>query len=159
MRRAVYRWAACILAFGIVCTPAAFGQSSASFRMDRVTVASAAEPSSSANFALTLTFAQESPVGSISRCNDSFLQSTGFWSVLGETPVPVMLHVNRDASDASLPLLTWSGSSSEFTLYRAVLAQGVVDPINEALVTNACTAVDTPPPATVTYYVVEPTGN
>jgi hypothetical protein len=142
-----------------LCAPVAFAQSSASFVMDRVTVTSAAEPSASASFSMALTFAQEGPVGSISRCNDSFVQNTGFWSILGETPVPVILRVARDGSDPTLPALSWSGSSSEFTLYRAVMAQGVVDPLNSVLVTATCAAIDTPPPAAVVFYLVEPTGN
>lgn len=143
----------------LVAATHADAQSSTNFRMDRVTVTSGAETVSSLNYSIAITYAQEGPVGSISRCNDSFLQSTGFWSILGETPVPVQLHIGRDGTDRTLPALTWSGSSSEFTLYRATMPQGVVDPPNETLVTSSCAAVDTPPLASVVYYVVEATGN
>jgi len=150
---------AAILALVFAVAPTLQAQSSATYRMDRVTVASAAESSSSLNYSIAVTFAQEGPVGSLSRCNDGFLQSTGFWSVLGEVPVPVLLHVSRDTVDPKQPSLVWSGSSSEFTIYRATMAQGLVDPFNETLVTSDCQAVDAPPPAAVTFYVVQPTGN
>jgi len=143
------------VAFASVCS----AQSSTNFRMDRITVASGAEPIASANFAMSVTFAQEGPVGSVSRCNDGLLQTAGFWSMSGHTPVPVRLHVGRAASDPSLPELSWSGSSPEFTLYRSVIPQGVVNPLNQTLVTTGCSTIDTPPPAAVIYYVVQPGGD
>ena len=127
--------------------------------MERITIAASAGPVSSANFSTAVTFAQEVPVGSISRCNDGFLQSTGFWSVLGETPVPVFLFADKnDVEQTSVDLL-WSGSSSEFTVYRSTFPDAVVDPLNEIVNTTLCATTDAPPPASIVFYLVQPTGN
>ena len=134
-------------------------QSSATYSIDRLTIASSASPSSSTNYAIDVTLAQQGPVGAASRCNDSWLQSLGYWSLFGEMPVPVFLSVDKDSLDPTSPELSWTGSSSEFTVYRSTMVPGVLDPVNELLVTTACDAVDTPPPAAVTFYLIQPTGN
>jgi hypothetical protein len=134
-------------------------QESANFKLERLTLAATPGAASSANYATTITLGQEGPSGSVSRCSGGFLLTTGFWSVLGETPVPVWLTLGRNAVDRTLPDLMWSGSSSEFTLYRATVPMSVIDPFNEFLVTSLCATTDTPPPASVTFYLVSPTGN
>ena len=154
--RATVRVVALLLsAFGFA---AASAQQSASFRVDRVTLAAGAGPISSASYVTTITIAQEGPVGSVSRCNDGFLQSTGFWSVLGESPVPVWLLVDKDDSDPPEVELTWSGSSSLFTLYRSGVAESLIDPLNVLLTTPECAVTDAPPAAPITFYLVSPTG-
>ena len=134
-------------------------QESANFKLERMTLAATSGPATSANYATTITFAQEGPAGSLSRCNDGFLQSTGFWSVLGESPVPVRLTLGRNAADRTHPDLVWSGSSSEFTVYRATVPMSIIDPFNELVVTSLCATTDAPPPAATTFYLVSPTGN
>ena len=143
----------------ILVAASASAQESTNFKLERLTLAATAGPATSANYATTITFAQEGPSGSLSRCNDGFLQSTGFWSVLGESAVPVRLMLGRNAADRTHPDLMWSGSSSEFTLYRATVPVSVIDPLNEFLVTSSCATTDTPPPAATTFYLVSPTGN
>ena len=134
-------------------------QESTSYRMDRITLASTANSVSSASYAMTVTFAQEGPVGSSSRCNDSFLQSTGYWSILGETPVPVFLLIDKNDVDAELPDLIWTGSASEFTVYRSEMRDDVVDPMHDVITTPLCAATDASPPSPIAYYLVVPTGN
>jgi hypothetical protein len=142
--------------FVVASTPA---QESSNFKLERLTLAATSGPATSANYATTITFAQEGPSGSLSRCNDGFLQSTGFWSVLGESPVPARLMLGRNIVDRTHPDLMWSGSSSEFTLYRATVPMSLIDPLNEFLVTSSCATTDVPPPAATTFYLVSPTGN
>lgn len=138
--------------------PVASGQESASFRLDRITFISGAEPVSSANYTTTITIAQEGPVGSVSRCNDGFLQSTGFWSVLGEAPVPVWLNVDKNGIDPTHVDLGWSGSSSQFQVYRAGFADSLLEPYNLLTTTPDCALTDAPPSAPITFYLVRPTG-
>jgi hypothetical protein len=155
---------------GVACVPATvylvaafavqplLGQESTSFRHERLTLASSAGPLSSASYVTTITFAQEGPVGSVSRCNNGFFQSTGFWSVLGETPVPVWLIVDKNGVDPTQVDLAWSGSSSLFTLYRGVVAESLIDPLNILLTTPDCSVTDAPPASAITFYLVRPTG-
>jgi hypothetical protein len=133
-------------------------QESASFRLDRITFAAGAGPVSSANYITTITIAQEGPVGSISRCNDGFLQSTGFWSVLGESSAPVWLNVDKNEFDPTQVDLGWSGSSSQFSIYRAEFADSLLEPLNLLLTTSDCAVTDAPPPAPITFYLIRPTG-
>ena len=91
--------------------PLTQAQESASFRLDRITFAAGSGPVSSVNYITTITIAQEGPVGSVSRCNDGFLQSTGFWSVLGESPAPVWLNVDKNDVNPTHVDLGWRGSS------------------------------------------------
>jgi hypothetical protein len=133
-------------------------QESASFRLDRITFAAGAGPVTSANYATTITIAQGGPVGSVSRCNDGFLQSTGFWSVLGESPAHVWLNVDKNDVDRTQVDLNWSGSSSQFSIYRAEFADSLLEPFNLLLATSDCALTDAPPPAPITFYLVLPTG-
>ena len=149
----------CALVFLAFVPAKVAAQESANYRMDRITIAATANSVSSAGYAMTVTFGQEGPVGSISRCNESFLQSTGYWSILGETPVPVFLLLDRNDADPALPDLMWTGSASQFTVYRSVLPNDVVQPMNEVLSTPLCGITDDPPPASIVYYLVLPTGN
>jgi hypothetical protein len=139
-------------------TPMASAQESASFRLDRITFTAAAEPVSSANYATTITIAQEGPVGSISRCNYGFLQSTGFWSILGESPAPVWLTVDKNGADPTQVDLGWSGSSSQFSLYRAESADSLAESYNLLTTTPDCALTDAPPSVPLTLYLVRPTG-
>ncbi len=157
-RRRIALGAALGLLFLASAVPMASAQESASFRLERITFAAGAEPVSSANYATTITIAQEGPVGSVSRCNDGFLQSTGFWSVLGESPAPVWLTVDKNDVDPTQVDLVWSGSSSQFDVYSAQAADSLPEPYNLLLTTSDCAVTDAPPSAPITYYLVLPTG-
>jgi hypothetical protein len=138
--------------------PMTSAQESASYRLDRITFTAGAGSVSSTNYATTITIAQEGPVGSISRCNDGFLQNTGFWSVLGESPAPVWLNVGKNGVDPSQVDLDWSGSSSQFSVFRAELAESLSEPYNLLITIPDCAMTDAPPAAAITFYLVLPTG-
>jgi hypothetical protein len=133
-------------------------QESASYRLDRVTFASGVGSVFSANYATTITIAQEGPAGSVSRCNDGFLQATGFWSILGESPAPVWLNLGKNGLDPTQVDLDWSGSSSQFSVYRAEFADSLSEPYNILITTPDCALTDAPPSAPITFYLVLPTG-
>jgi hypothetical protein len=156
-RRAALR-AALGLLFLAFAVPMASAQESASFRLDRISFAAVAGPVSSAHYATTITIAQEGPVGSLSRCNDGFLQNTGFWSILGESPVPVWLRVGKNGVDPAQVDLGWSGSSSQFSVYRAEFADSLAEPYNILTTIPDCALTDAPPSAPITFYLVLPTG-
>jgi hypothetical protein len=157
-RRRAALHAALGLLFLAFASSMASAQESASFRLDRLTLAAGAGSVSSANYATTITTAQEGPVGSVSRCNDGFLQSTGFWSVLGESPVPVWLTVDKNGVDPTQVDLGWSGSSSLFDVYSAQFADSLAEPYNLLTTTPDCALTDAPPSAPITFYLVLPTG-
>ena len=127
------------------------------YESTRVTVTSAAGRVSQGTLEMTPTIAQEGPVGSLSRCNDTFVQSAGFWSVLGGTPVPVFLTLAKDGFDPSAVDLQWTGSAPQFTLYRAPQSEAVTVAGTIVLNTSTCATSDTPPPSDVMFYVVVPT--
>jgi hypothetical protein len=145
----------CLLA-GPVTVPA---QQSASYVMDRVTATASAHRLSSASFDLSVTVAQEGPVGSVSFCNGGFLQSTGFWSVLGEHPAPVKLRVAWSTSYGAEIELTWSGSAPSFDVYRSDAPESIVNGANLTATTTGCETTDTPPAEpSILYYLVVPGG-
>jgi hypothetical protein len=127
--------------------------------MDRVTVSAAASWSTSTRFDMAVTLGQEGPVGGASLCNVGFVQTLGFWSVLGHADAPILLQVNHGAAHPASVELQWSGSSDSFTLYRSDLPDTVVAPPNVALTTPECSATDAPPAEVdLVYYLVLPTG-
>lgn len=147
---------------GLSATPAtgAGSPESASFVMDRVTVAGAAAIPSSASYELSVTFGQEGPSGALSFCNVGFDQHLGFWSMLGARSVPLVLRAARDPQNASRVLLDWTGTASSFDVFRGVAPQTVIDPGNLALTTPACSAADTPPGGDdLVFYLIEPSSN
>ena len=146
-----------VLLAAAVATPG-FAQESASYVMDRVTMSAAAQRASSTNFDISVTFGQEGPVGSASLCNQGYVQNFGFWSVQGYSPVPLVLRATRNTADSSDVDLIWTGSASSFEVYRSTAPSGIIDPPNLAAVTPACSATDSPPTATIVYYLVVPAG-
>ena len=133
-------------------------QESANYVMERITIAAAAQQSSSPSFDMNVTFGQEGPGGSASSCNQSFVQNTGFWSIQGYSPVPVVLRAARSVVDPSDVDLTWTGSTSSFEVYRSAFPNDVLDPLNLATITPECAVTDSPPTVTIVYYLVVPIG-
>ena len=128
--------------------------------MDRVTLTAAAGHITSANAAMEPTFAQEGPVGALSRCNNGFLQHVGFWSILGEASVPVHLQVRFDELDPLGVELEWTGTASQFLIHRSTDASVITDPASELGMTSSCMASDSPPPSEpIIYYLVLPAGS
>ncbi len=133
-------------------------QESANYVMDRITIGAAAQPSSSTSFDTSVTFGQEGPVGSASYCNQGFVQNTGFWSIQGYSPVPVVLRAARGVVDPSDVDLNWTGSTSSFEVCRSAFPNDVLDPLNLATITPECVVTDSPPSVTIVYYLAVPIG-
>ena len=133
----------------------AVAQESASFVMERVTLSATASQAASTSFDMAVSFGQEVPVGSASLCNVGYLQTFGFWSVLGFQDAPTRLSVAHGLEGPEGVELTWTGSSDSFTLFRSDQPQDLAQPGNVALVTAACNASDGPPPGIeLVFYVV-----
>jgi len=120
----------------------AWGQESASYTLERLTIAGASQTIASARFETTITVGQESPVGAASICNVSWTDSLGFWSVEGELPVPIVLTVARNPVDPQMIDLAWSGNRPLFEVYRDYTPQNLVSLANLERVTALCSATD-----------------
>jgi len=145
-------------ALALVAEGEAFAQESASFVMSRVTLSATGAVSSSAHFDTRVTFGQEVPVGAASICNDGYHQSAGFWSLLGDQPVPTLLVATADAMTPGGVILSWTGSATEFDVYRADAPDSVVDPMNLSQTVFVCTTSDSPSFEPIIYYMVAPGG-
>ena len=126
----------------VLCLPLVAAQESASFRMDRLTVAGGAGSSSSTSFAMTVLAASEGPVGSSSFCNAGFVNTLGFWSVLGNAQVPVRLQVGLVPETPADVDLAWTGAADTFEVYRADLPEDVLNSNNLLEETAVCEAED-----------------
>lgn len=139
-------------------TRSARAQESGHFVMSRVTLAATGAVASSPTFDMRVSFGQAVPVGAVSRCNDGYHQSAGFWSVLGDQPVPTLLLVTRDPANPGGVILNWTGSASQFDLYRSSTAPSLLNPGNLARSVFGCTMADLPPVTPRIYYQVVPSG-
>ena len=142
----------------LAATSLVLAQESPSYVMSRVTLVGTAGVASSSRFDIQATLAQAVPVGAVSRCNDGFHQSAGIWSVLGEQPVPTILFVTTDTVNPGGVILTWTGSASQFDLYRSTTASSIVSPGNLMRTLYSCTTADLPPAAPRIYYQIDPSG-
>ena len=89
-----------------------------------------------------------------------YQQSFGFWSVLGDLPVPIRLQVDKSVQAPLTVELEWSGATERFELYRAFAPQDLVVPQNLALVTSQCVASDENASASdIIYYSVVPSSS
>jgi hypothetical protein len=139
---------------------AGLAQESASYVADRTTVTAVAGRASSAGYVIEATLGEIHPVGSASFCNVGFTNSTGFWSVLGDSQVPIVLMLAHDPGDPVTALLSWTGSYPQFEVLRSASAADVLDPLNLLTTTAGCDAADPDPPAaTVFFYMVVPAGS
>ncbi len=120
----------------------ASAQESASFVLERLTIAGASQTIASARYETTMTVGQESPAGAASICNVSLTASLGFWSVQGELPVPVILTVMRNPVDPQAIDLTWTGNTPTFQVFRDYTPQNLVSLANLERVTALCSATD-----------------
>jgi hypothetical protein len=134
----------------------ATAQESASFILERLTIAGASQTIASARYETTMTVGQESPAGAASICNVSLTTSLGFWSVQGDLPVPVVLTVTRNPGDPQAVDLTWSGNAPTFQVFRDYTPQNLVSLANLERVTALCSATDALAfQSNVVYYDVE----
>lgn len=135
-------------------------QESEHYTIDDLTVVSAAGRASSDRFEAVVTFAPGTPAGSVSACNSGFGASLGFWSALGDPPVPNLLFVALDEVDPTQTALSWSGSAARFDIYRSTSPQAVTDPLNLLATTTDCFAFDDKPmDGPIVYYNVIPAVN
>ena len=151
MRKRYFRVAFLLLVSGTI---PVLGQQSANFSMDRISVTAGGNTAASANFETTVVIGQDSPSGASSFCNSGFINTAGFWSVLGDAPVSIVLAVGKDAANPNQVELSWSGANPVFHLYSSTLPTDVLDPLNLTLATATCSASDSPLAALVFYKVV-----
>lgn len=140
MKRRVIRAALCAVAAGWCVTASA--QESASYTLERLSIAGASQTIASARFETSITVGQESPAGAASICNVSWTDSLGFWSIEGDLPVPIVLTVARNPVDPLQIDLSWSGNASLFQVYRDYTPQNLVSLANLERVTALCSATD-----------------
>ena len=151
---------AALVAGLIASSSAAWAQQSTNFSMDRISVAAVGTTASSTNFETTVVAGQDSPSGASSSCNLGFTNSLGFWSVLGDLPVPIELHLDKNDSDPSVVELSWSGADDVFYLLRSDSPVNLVEnPPEENLYleTLLCDAIDDQASASdLLFYLVVP---
>ena len=147
-----------VLILAILCVAvgngSALAQQSASFMMERVSATAVGDTASSATFTTTVVLGEASPVGAASFCNSGFVNSVGFWSVLGDLPVPIHLRLGKDLSSPGVIEMSWSGSADLFEVFRSSTPVGVVHPLNSVSQTGVCEEqrLDT---FNMSFYVIE----
>jgi len=139
-------------------TRPARAQESDHFVMTRVTLAATGAVASSPTFDMRVSLGQAVPVGAVSRCNDGYHQTAGFWSLLGDQPVPTLLMVRNDPMNPGGVILDWTGSASQFDLYSSTTAPTLLDPGSFARSVFGCTTADRPPVTPRIYYQIVPSG-
>ena len=143
---------------GAVAVAPVCAQESPSYLMERFTLAVGAATASSATFDNSIVFAQAAPSGAQSRCNVGFQNSLGFWSILGDVPVPIRLELLPGATVPEDVALSWTGAAREFQIFRAFAPDDVTNPNNLLVETADCAAQDaTPTTASIVFYQVIPT--
>ena len=119
-----------------------FAQESSTFVMDRVSVSVGAARATSTSFDASITISQESPVGGASFCNTGFVNSIGFWSILGDLPTPILLQMALNETNATDLDLSWTGSADTFEIYRDFSPVAVVAPGNLYLEATDCSTIE-----------------
>jgi hypothetical protein len=132
----------CAAALLMVLVSPAWAQSSAHYSMKRIAMVSGSASLTSSHFSTNVVGPQESPSGGASFCNVGRKTGLGFWSVLGQISVPIILTAQRNAADPLDVDLTWSGAETTFQLYRAYAPANVLDPGNLDRETTQCSATD-----------------
>jgi hypothetical protein len=133
-------------------------QESANFKLDRLTPAGGAARLSSLTFEASVTVAQVPPAGAASLCNAGAVNSFGFWSVIGDLPVPLLLTAKRNKMMPELIRLLWSGTDPEYALYRSEDPSDIFSLPNLVLETTLCEASESIPtaPGDILFYNVIP---
>ncbi len=93
---------------------------SVTYVSDRTTAVAGAATMTSSGYESTVLVAQQSPTGAASACNAGNISSFGFWSTLGDLPLPIVLRVQRNPTDPGAIDLTWTGADSEFQVCRDI---------------------------------------
>ena len=134
--------AALILVLPLLCCSRVAAQESQSFVMERLTLVAGSETIASASYETTVTLGQESVAGASSFCNASLTDSLGFWSLLGDLPVPIVLTVAPNPTDAQAVVLSWSGNTPSFQVFRSSTPASIVSPGNLDQTVDVCNAAD-----------------
>ena len=143
---------------GVVAVVPVGAQESPNFRIERITVASGTATVTSANFDNSIVIAPAGPSGAGSRCNVGSQNSLGFWSILGDVPVPIRLELRPGATVPEDVTLSWTGAAGEFQVFRAFAPDDVTNLNNLLAETPQCAAQDTTATAaSIVYYQVIPT--
>jgi hypothetical protein len=125
--------------------------------MKRISIAGGAAQTTSIMFDNSVVAAQPSFVGAASFCSAGSVVSLGFWSLLGDIPVPIRLHAGVNPLNQVDVDLFWTGNEPQFALYRSVSPQDVLNPANLVLQTNACATTDSQVPLSdLVFYKVIP---
>jgi len=90
---------------------------SASYRLEPLTTNNGGEPAMSTSYRAHGSAGQEATVGT--SAGYSYIMEAGFWSFIGTRLHPVLLMVDPDAGDATLPFLNWTGSEAPFVIHRS----------------------------------------
>lgn len=119
----------------------AAAQETGIYVMDRMSLATASGRMTSPSYESTTVVGQIGLAGTASSCEDN-VSSFGFWSALGDLPVPIRLNIQRNAVDPGSVDLTWTGASIQFQTYRAFSPQDVLNPMNLYSEPFACAMTD-----------------
>lgn len=104
---------------------AANPQQSGPYVLERMTASSGAATMTSASYVNILSTAQDTPIGASSVCGGADLSSFGFWSVVGDLAVPIMLQVRQNPTDPNSLDLTWTGAAAQFQVCRDFAPQNL----------------------------------
>ena len=133
---------------------AAAAQQSETFSMERVTVTNAASPVGSSGYKGSLLLSQGTPAGAASFCNNGFVASFGYWSVMGDLPVPIVLRFERDPIRSHATRLKWTGADDEFQIYRSTDPQDVISAPHLNAEVATCEMGDADVPAALFFYKI-----
>jgi len=144
--------AVCLLAS----TLPVFAQQSGGYILERMSAAAGATRMTSAIYDNTVAVAEGAPAGAASVCGGSEVSSFGFWSVLGDLAVPVILQVRRSSNDPSTLDLVWTGDAAQFQVCRGVDPNTLCSTVYAYTFVCAYTA-HSATNSHITYYSVIPT--
>ena len=144
------------LAAAFLAAPSSTAQESASFRMERITTTASAGYADSASFETRVVVSQESPSGSMaSMCGEGWINTAGFFSILGNGAVPIWLTVERTSIDPLEIALSWTGTEDSFEVRRSFDPDTIHDPGGLLETVGVCASVDPLPIASdLIYYLV-----
>jgi hypothetical protein len=134
---------------------AAQAQQSASYKLERLTLAAGAARLTSASYVNSITLSEL--IGSAAHCPTGSAVSLGFWSFLGVGDPSIVLRLAKDPIVPGRIDLSWTGQAPGFRLYRSPSSADVAASQNLLLSTAACAAVDATAPA-LAFYLVRAVG-
>jgi len=124
--------------------------------MERVTASASASYADSASFETRVVVSQEGPSGSMAAmCGEGWINTAGFFSVLGNGAVPIWLTVERTSLDPLEVGLSWTGADDAFEVRRSFDPDTIHDPGGLLETVSVCATADPLPTASdLIYYLV-----